>query len=275
MNWSLKGALSALAASAALACSASPASADLIYTGAVLTENFNGLPVSGNTTLDGGLGNVQALPGTSFDGTRVGGSGSSLLLKADTGSDNQGALHSYGAADSTERALGTLASGTVIPGFGVVIVNDSGQTLTSVTLSFDREQWRSSTSAANTVAFAYQLSGGSVDDANYLTAPGASMIADTRFDLVGNNVVASNGALDGNANAIAISATIDITILAGQSLFLRWVDANDAGNDAGLAIDNFQFRATSLVPEPGSMALVGMGLAGVAAIGLRKRLRRA
>jgi hypothetical protein len=56
---------------------------------------------------------------------------------------------------------------------------------------------------------------------------------------------------------------------AGASLFIRWTDFNDAGNDAGLAIDQLQMNFTP-VPEPGTLALVALG-----AMGLMARRRRA
>ena len=54
---------------------------------------------------------------------------------------------------------------------------------------------------------------------------------------------------DPSTNTVAVSATISgLTWAPGDSLFIRWNDFNDAGNDAGVAIDNLSMIAT--VPEP-------------------------
>lgn len=226
-----------------------------------VSENFNGLPSTGTTPQSGTVGTANALSGTGFVGTKTGGTGSTLNLIASDGSSNTGALFSYGVTGSSERALGTLASGTTIPAFGAEIVNASGVDIQSFTLTIDREQWRSSTTAANTIAFAYGVSGSGITSANFLTS--SAMTALSTFDLVGDHVVASNGALNGNSNSITLTGTIPVSLLAGQSLFIRWTDANDAGNDAGLAIDNFSLVGhPRAVPEPSSVALIAIGLGG-------------
>jgi hypothetical protein len=65
--------------------------------------------------------------------------------------------------------------------------------------------------------------------------------------------------------------TIMTTWLPGETLWLRWVDLNNTGNDHGLAIDDFRLSVTA-IPEPGTTALL---LAGLAAVGLVARRRRA
>jgi hypothetical protein len=74
--------------------------------------------------------------------------------------------------------------------------------------------------------------------------------------------------LDGNLTANQASRSATITTFKGsalvwnpgETLYFRWQDANEAGNDAGLAIDNFSLTAFSSVPEPSSMALAGIVL---------------
>jgi hypothetical protein len=77
--------------------------------------------------------------------------------------------------------------------------------------------------------------------------------------------------LDGNsaANQAARSFTFaGINLAVGSSLYLRWQDFNDVGNDAGLAIDNMTISATA-VPEPTSAGL--LALAGVTGMAFRRR----
>ncbi|MGD9688259.1 MAG: hypothetical protein AB7K52_05205 [Phycisphaerales bacterium] len=253
---------------AAVALSATSALASVSYTGGTLTENFNSLPSTG--VMSGfftGTGVHAGIPGlTTWVGARLGGTGSAMNFIANAGDSNSGALFSYGDVDATERALGSLASGSNIGAFGVELVNDTSDTLTELVFSFDREQYRSSTSASgtpNTLAFAYGFSGGMITSANFLSDAG--MTAHAAGDLVGDAPVASNGIIT-PPSVLAVGFTITgISWAPGQSLFIRWQDFNDQGNDAGLAVDNLSF--TARVPTPGTAALVG--LAGLA--GLRRR----
>ena len=60
----------------------------------------------------------------------------------DTGGSTTGDIYSYGAAASTERALGALRSGTLIPLFGACFTNNTGATITSLDVSYTGEEWR-------------------------------------------------------------------------------------------------------------------------------------
>lgn len=242
------------------ALSALNAQAQIDYTGGTYSQNFDGLPSSGTVTspFSATVGVQGNIPGASeFKGTKAGGTGTTPMpFNVDDGNSSSGALYSYGAANSSDRALGTLASGSNIPAFGVELVNNTPFSFTSFTLTISREQWRSSTTTLNTVIFEFGTSGvAGVSSGNFLTQPGFTPLS--TFDLVGASPVATNGPLDGNANSIILTGSIPVSLDPGQSLFLRWTDTNDTGSDAGLAIDNFSITG---IPEPSTYMLLGLGL---------------
>lgn len=250
------------------AVSFTAAQASVSLTSLNYAENFDSLPttsVSGAFSLTAGV--QAAVPGTTgWDGVKVSGTGSTNMnFSADNGSANAGALYSYGATGVTERALGSIASGSNVPAFGVEIVNNTGNSLASVSISYVGEFWRSSTSTQNVLSFGYGVSGGAASSSNYLTAA-SDMNAVAGLNLVGPAPVATNGLLDGNAAANQASVAATITFAAplapGQSLFLRWQDFNDLGNDAALAVDNFSLTATA-TPEPATLSLLVLSVVGM------------
>ncbi len=258
----------------AMAAVAGPASAVFVYTGGTMLENFDGISA---TTVTGffpaTVGQTTNVTGSTFDGTRLGGTGTTMNLNADDGSNNSGAIHSLGAVGSGERALGLLASGTHIPAIGVEIRNGTGFALGSLTVRFTQENWRTSTSTAGTpniMTAAWGRTGGGMTAADYMVH--ASMTNLPVLDLVGPPPVASNGPLDGNlaVNQVGLNHTFTFTtpLAAGDSVFLRWQDFNDQGNDADLAIDNF-FVTGTVVPEPATLAVLSVGALAM----LRKRKR--
>jgi len=94
-------------------------------------ENFNTLANSGTSS---------TMPtGWLFSET---GSGANTLYTAGTGSNNDGDTYSFGALSSSERALGGLQSGSLNPTFGAGFTNNTGGTITSLTISYTGEQWR-------------------------------------------------------------------------------------------------------------------------------------
>jgi hypothetical protein len=236
-----------------------PASGSIILlSNSPVTENFDSMPSSGTTGLVATVGTHNALPGlTGFEGTKTGGSGSTLNFVADSGTSNSGRLGSLGPASDSDRALGALASGTVRTAFGVEIVNNTGADLPFLKIDAFREQWRSSTSVQNVLSFAWALSGGSATSSNYLTDGSLASLAS--LDLVGEPPVVSNGATDGNTLRVAITGTISTIIPDGSSVFIRWSDVDDAGSDAALAVDDM----TITVPEPATVALLSLGLVGL------------
>jgi hypothetical protein len=221
------------------------------------------------------VGTISPIPNlTSWDGAKVGGTGTtSVALSISDGGASSGGLYSFGAALASDRALGAIASGTNIMGFGFQLRNNTGATITALDIAFTQENWRSSTSVQNTITAGWALGSGSINSGNYMTASGFNSVVD--LNLVGPAAVASNGALNGNdaANQVARSTSITGLALAqGDSIFFRWIDANDSGNDAGLAIDNFSLTAfsSSAVPEPATLSLLGVAIG----LGAVSRFRR-
>src|SRR5262249_48019183 len=90
------------------------------------TQNFNTLSnTAGSTTTN------LAIPGWSMT-EGGGGARDNEQYAVDTGSSTTGDTYSYGDAGSTERALGELRSGTLIPSFGAFFFNATGETITSL-----------------------------------------------------------------------------------------------------------------------------------------------
>jgi hypothetical protein len=267
---------------AALGMMVSTAPAAVILTTSMYAENFDGTIADATTVsahFSATAGVQNSIPGGSvgtsgWDGVKTAGTGATNMnFVVDNGSSNSGALYSYGSTISgatpfdPERALGAVASGSNIATFGVEIVNGTGATIDDLKISYTGEFWRSSTSASgtpNTLTFGYAV--GASGSTTYLTAAATGLVA---LDLVGPTPVAANGALDGDlpANQSPHSAVLSgLNLLNGQSLYIRWADVNDQGNDAGLAVDDFK---AVVVPEPASLSL--LGLAGLALVGLVRR----
>jgi hypothetical protein len=167
-----------------------------------------------------------------------------------TGSDTGGDVYSFGATGSTERALGTLFSGTLTPSFGAQFTNNTGSTVTSLDVSYIGEMWRAGVTNRNAAdRLDFQLS----TDATSLTT--GTWVDYNSLDFNSPNVNTTAGALNGNAsgNQTPVSSSISgLSIPNGASFWIRWMDFDIApGADDGLAVDNFSLtpRVVDFAPE--------------------------
>jgi predicted extracellular nuclease len=218
------------ALAALLLCGAcAPALAQTIQlTGGTYTQDFDTLSNTAGSTTNSTLPTGWLLTESG------GGARDNEQYAVDTGSSNTGDSYSYGAAGSTERALGSLRSGTLIASYGACFSNATGNTLTSFDIAYTGEQWRLGT-AARTDRIDFQYS----TDATSLTT-GTWTDIDT-LDFTTPNT-ATTGAKDGNAagNRSALSASIgSVAIGSGATFCIRWNDADASSADDGLAIDDF------------------------------------
>ncbi|MGZ0656426.1 PEP-CTERM sorting domain-containing protein [Coraliomargarita sp. W4R53] len=161
------------------------------------------------------------------------------------------------------NALGADAFGSLNSGTGsgnllaVELYNNTGATITDVKVSFTQVQWYAGNGGANDkFAASYNIGG---------SAPvGGTFTLFSGLDVDG--LVSGVGGL---ATPVSqnVSATIsDISWGDGESLWIRWIDSNVSGGDAGAG-----FSAMSItVPEPSSAAL----LAGVTILALVGGSRR-
>ncbi len=220
------------------------------YTGGTYTQDFNTLPNSGTYTLSGAGPialdaapiNAAGMAGWSI-GLVPGSSGTNTLFRVDTGASNSGSAYSYGASAATNRALGSVASGTTISRFGAIFTNGTGNTITSVTIGYTGQQWRNGGSNfANTLRFSYAVGAASISDtaATFAEVTTLNLVS----PVVGTTAAALDGTLPGNQSALTAQVA-GLLWPPGQTLVIRWNDANDAGSDDGLAIDDFSFTSAA------------------------------
>lgn len=165
---------------------------------------------------------------------------------ADNGTANAGNTYSFGATGSTERAFGTIISNTVTSTIGAFFSNNSGSTITSITLNYYGERWRLGTaSRVDSLIFQYSTNATSLTSGTYTTVNELSYGAPA--------IAGTVGPLDGNAtaNRTAISYTITgLSIPANSTFYFRWNDYNAALADDGLGIDDvtINFNGNTLPP---------------------------
>jgi predicted extracellular nuclease len=225
--------------------------------GTPITQNFDTLVTSGTANA---WADDSSLPGWYAQFSLQ--PANPVTYRADSGASNTGAIYSWGVATTnplTERAFGSIASGT--PGdifIALKLTNDTGSTITSLDISYTGEQWRAGgctptpcTPLAQTLDFQYQVANmGAIADANTPTTGWTDFNAlDFTTPTPGTSTAS---ALDGNAaaNRTSKSANLPVTVNAGQEIWIRWKDINDAGNDHGLAIDDFSVTANGSVVTP-------------------------
>jgi hypothetical protein len=231
-----------------IAAGTSTVNAAVTLDGNLYSQDFNSLSASGtswanDSTITGWSLFRRPAPGTPITAIAIG-----------SGSSNAGSFYSFGLDD--DRALGGVGSGGTYwgsPSTGTVagwitaqFTNGANTTFDSFTIAYDGEQWRQGgNSTPQTMAFEYGF-GGSFDSITWV-APGGT------FDFT-SPIVSTGSALDGNAaeNRVAgLGGTIaGLAWTPGDSLWVRWIENNDAGNDHGLAIDNFSINTTGGGVDP-------------------------
>ncbi len=161
------------------------------------------------------------------------GANANAIYTAGDGSSNSGDTYSFGIG--SDRALGSVQSGSLLASIGACFTNNTGQTITSLDISFMGEQWRLGTvGRADRLDFQYSTDATSLTTGNWFHVDA--------LDFGSPNTTAATGALDGNAaaNRTAISASITgLSLASGATVFVRWADFNASGTDDGLAIDDF------------------------------------
>ncbi|CAN5412281.1 hypothetical protein BH11PSE9_BH11PSE9_19580 [soil metagenome] len=254
---------------AGLATAPAGAAITLSVASPVYSQNFDSLAASGaNNTWT----NDATLPGWSLlkaDGSAV------ATYAAGNGSSNAGAFYSFGT--DADRALGGVGSGgayfgsplsgTVAGYVAASFVNATGAKLGGFDIGFSGEQWRNGgNTSAQAMVFSYGF-GTSFADVSW-TTPGAGF--DFASPVFGATAVAVNGNAAGHVAGLGGNVTAPWD--AGQTLWVRWTERNDVGNDHGLAIDDLTLSVSvTPVPEPETYALMLAGLLLVATVTRRSR----
>jgi RHS repeat-associated protein len=202
----------------------------------VYTQNFNSLPSTGST--------YTWTDNSTIAGWYAANSGSLSFNPAGvtTGSTTTGNLYSFGSSGASDRALGSIGSGSSNAGgffYGVKLTNDTGVTINAITISYVGEQWRNSAAAAQTVSFQYSLSTTGIKTGTYTSVPA--------LDFTSPVTGGTSGALNGNSTANrTVVGPVTITGIywpPNATLWIRWSDPDHSGFDHGLSIDDFSFRA--------------------------------
>ncbi|MFN9109834.1 MAG: Ig-like domain-containing protein, partial [Bacteroidota bacterium] len=203
------------------------AQVSITSTATTYTQNFNTLRATSGTSTSLPTGWRLLETGTNAD-TRY---------TTDAGSSTTGGTYSYGTGTNTERSLGGLRSGSLIPSFGIQVRNSTGQTITSLTITYTGEQWRCGTTGrTDQLDCQYSTNATSLSSGTWVDANALDFVSPS---------TATTGARDGNAtaNRTLRSATITGISIPNNAIFwLRWSDLDASGSDDGLAVDDFTLR---------------------------------
>ena len=204
--------------------------------GAPPVQTFDSLAASGtSSTLPSGWYFVESAKNA--DSLYAAGDGSSLT----------GDTYSFGTGTSTDRAFGTLQSGSLVSTIGARLRNDTANTLSEIAVAYTGEQWRfgAGGTTVDRLDFQYSTNATSLDD----TAATWTDVNTLDFSSPVTTGVARE--LDGNAaaNRTAISASITgLSLAPSATIWIRWVDLNVPVNDDGLAIDDISFSVDGTPP---------------------------
>jgi endonuclease I len=162
------------------------------------------------------------------------GTNANTTYTADNGGLNAGNTYSYGTTGSTERALGSIRSGSLASMFGTGFTNNSTSTITTITINYTGELWRLGVAGrTDRLDFQYSLSATNISTGTFTD--------ENNLDLVTPNTTGTAGAIDGNLPVNRASKSFSIVglnLAPGSTIWIRWADADVTGIDDGLAIDD-------------------------------------
>jgi hypothetical protein len=164
---------------------------------------------------------------------------------ATDGDQTTGGQISFGLPNSSNRALGLLATSTTgYTAFGLKLINGTSQTLNFMNLQFTGEVWRQS-NLGKTLEFYYFIDPSATNV--FSTSATAFLPAlNVSFPTVAADVggVAVDGTAALNQTNLGVLNQVITNWEPGAALWLVWEMASAAGKSQGLAIDNLSFSAS-------------------------------
>ncbi|HEY9178269.1 MAG TPA: T9SS type A sorting domain-containing protein [Flavipsychrobacter sp.] len=157
-----------------------------------------------------------------------------------------GNTYSFGDSNSSERALGSIGSGSLnISHYGSAWINKTGQTINNVEVKFTGEMWRQGRPARSTgpdtLHFSYATSAKSIDTGNYINLSTLDFYSPVTNGTLNTPM---NGNLAANQTKVA-NVIANLSLQPNDTLWIRWTDYDSDSYDDGLAIDSFAIAAVS------------------------------
>jgi Secretion system C-terminal sorting domain len=205
-----------------------------------VTENFN--QTDFNVTAFN-LTDNTSIPGVYA--RRAVGNATPNVIARTAGGASGGNLYHFGTASTdADRALGSIQStATGVLNYGIRYKNNTGSIITSLIVTYTGEEWRTNAATASTpmppanvLSFDYRQAPTVTD----LTTGTFTSVSALNFTSPVTSTATTGTALNGNdpANRVTLTATITVTIPAGEEILLRWTDVDEDGVDCGMAIDD-------------------------------------
>ncbi|RYD71571.1 MAG: hypothetical protein EOP53_23465, partial [Sphingobacteriales bacterium] len=198
----------------------------------VYFQNFDSLAYKGTSaaTLPNGWYIYEKNAGT--------GKAANQTYAVNDGAATGGNTYSYGIAGSSDRALGTISTGTLSTSIGAKFINQNSGKITALKISFIVEQWRlGALGRFDSSRFSYSTNADSLGHAS------AKWIYNSKLNLISTLTTGTTGKKNGNLpeNKTFITYTLTgLNIAQGEKIWFRWEDANVSKSDDGLAIDSFR-----------------------------------
>ena len=214
------------------------------------SNGTTGLAWTNDVTLEGWYLFRQPTPGTAV-----------AAYAPSTGISNAGSFYSFGVNADSDRALGGVgsggayfgspSSGSVAGWLALALTNATAAAIDALDLSFAGEQWRNGGNAtAQDMAMEFGFGADFTSVTNW-SAPGGG------FTWTSPVTGTTASAVDGNGPGRVAGLGGRLTGLGWQpadTLWIRWVERNDIGNDHGLAIDDLSIS----LPGPAGGATVSL-----------------
>lgn len=204
----------------------------------VYVQNFNTLTAASNWTDNTTLTGWYAKGGAGVPAGYGLNNGSTTTVSSNF-------LFSFGAGAGADRALGFVPSGAnnSLQYLGWRLKNNTGSTITNLSVNWDGEQWRKGSTTSQSVEFKYKISASAF---TVIPTLGLSPVINSFTSTQNLASGESATAIDGNdvSNRATNSISIALSIPNGSEIMLVWIDKKDQ-YEHFFAIDNVSVTAST------------------------------